>query len=69
MIAVPIRRKLKIALRKIYGGPWYKKLVVWPCTFVLLLILGLGAVDCNFLYLFVGIIKIFSCNLKNLPAL
>lgn len=52
MIAVPIRRKLKIALRKIYGGPWYKKLVVWPCTFVLLLILGLGAVDCNFLYLF-----------------
>lgn len=52
MIAVPIRRKLKIALRKIYGGPWYKKLAVWPCTFVLLLILGLGAVDCNFLYLF-----------------
>ena len=52
MIAVPIRRKLKIALRKIYGGPWYKKLVVWPCTFVLLLILGLGAVDCNFLFLF-----------------
>lgn len=44
--------KAKQLLRQVYGGPWYKKILVWACTFVLLLVLGLGAVDCNFLFLF-----------------
>lgn len=45
-------QKVKRGLRRLYSGPWYKKLLVWPCTFVLLLIVGLMAVDCNFLFLF-----------------
>lgn len=44
--------QVKRLLHRVYGGPWYKKLLVWPCTFVLLLLLGLVAVDCNFLFLF-----------------
>lgn len=39
-------------LRKIYSGPWYKKLAVWFATFVLAVILFFMAVDCNFCYLF-----------------
>lgn len=45
-------QKVKGALRKVYSGPWYKKLLVWPATLVVLLVLGLIAVDCNFLWLF-----------------
>lgn len=45
-------QKVKRVFRGLYGGPWYKKLLVWPCTLVLFLVLGLVAVDCNFLYLF-----------------
>ena len=39
-------------LRRVYGGPWYRRIVVWGLTFVLSVVLLLGAVDCNFLYLF-----------------
>lgn len=39
-------------LRRLYGGPWYRRVVVWCCTFFLSVVLLLGAVDCNFLYLF-----------------
>ena len=39
-------------LRKIYSGPWYKKIAVWFATFVLAVILFFMAVDCNFCYLF-----------------
>lgn len=39
-------------LRRIYGGPWYKKIIVWVCTVFVAIILLLGAVDINFLYLF-----------------
>ncbi len=42
----------KKVFRKIYGGPWWKKLIVWPITLVVLLLLFLGAVDINFLWLF-----------------
>lgn len=52
MKVAAIRQKVKDALRKIYSGPWYKKLLVWPVTLVVLLVLGLMAVDCNFLWLF-----------------
>ncbi len=52
MKVAAFRQKVKDALRKIYSGPWYKKLLVWPATLVVLLVLGLVAVDCNFLWLF-----------------
>ncbi len=39
-------------IRRIYSGPWYKKVLVWIATFFISVILFLGAVDCNFLYLF-----------------
>ncbi len=38
--------------RKLYSGPWYKKVAVWFATFILIVILFLVAVDCNFCYLF-----------------
>lgn len=38
--------------RKIYKGPWYKQVVVWIATFFVSIVLLLGAVDINFLYLF-----------------
>lgn len=43
---------IKKGLRKIYGGPWYQKIVVWICTVFVAIVLLLGAVDVNFLYLF-----------------
>ena len=52
MSIVSLWPKTKRLLRRVYGGPWYKKLLVWLCTLFLLLVLGLVAVDCNFLYLF-----------------
>lgn len=39
-------------LRRIYAGPWYKKVAVWTATFVLFVVLFFAAVDCNFCYLF-----------------
>ena len=44
--------KLKQIIHDIYAGPWWKKLFVWIATLLLLLILFLGAVDVNFLWLF-----------------
>ncbi len=52
MNTASIWQKFRRAVRTLYSGPWYKKLVVWPCTLIVLLILGLVAVDCNFLFLF-----------------
>ncbi len=43
---------LKPLIRQIYSGPWYKRTIVWFCTFVLTFLLLLGAVDVNFLWLF-----------------
>lgn len=45
-------RKTRSVFRKIYGGPWYKKILVWIITVFVGVILLLGAVDINFLYLF-----------------
>ena len=45
-------RKTKMFFRKIYKGPWYKQVVVWIATFFVSIVLLLGAVDINFLYLF-----------------
>lgn len=39
-------------VRKIYSGPWYKKVAVWTLTVIVSVVLLLGAVDINFLYLF-----------------
>ncbi|MBO4906865.1 MAG: penicillin-binding protein [Bacteroidaceae bacterium] len=39
-------------LRAIYGGPWYKRIVVWLSTLIAALLLLLLAVDNNFLNLF-----------------
>ena len=39
-------------LRRIYGGPWYKRLAVWTATAILSFVLFFVAVDCNFCYLF-----------------
>ena len=52
MNTASIWQKSRRAVHTLYSGPWYKKLVVWPCTLIVLLILGLMAVDCNFLFLF-----------------
>ena len=38
--------------RKMYSGPWYRKIIVWTGTFLVTAILLLLAVDCNFLWLF-----------------
>lgn len=44
--------KLKPLIKQIYSGPWYKRTIVWFCTIVLSVVLLLGAVDINFLWLF-----------------
>ena len=44
--------KLKPLIRHIYSGPWYKRVIVWFCTIILAIVLLLGAVDVNFLWLF-----------------
>ena len=45
-------KSIKKMFRKIYGGPWYKKVFVWIATVIVAVFLLLGAVDLNFLYLF-----------------
>ena len=45
-------KRLKAFLRQAYGGPWYKRVVVWFCTIIIAILLGLVAVDVNFLWLF-----------------
>lgn len=45
-------KKAGRAFKGLYCGPWYKKLVVWGVTLVLLFVLFLLAVDNNFLRLF-----------------
>lgn len=42
----------KERVRELYSGPWYKKTAVWIATFFVAIFLLLGAVDCNFLWLF-----------------
>lgn len=44
--------KLKPIIHHIYGGPWYKRIIVWFCTVVIAIVLLLVAVDVNFLWLF-----------------
>ena len=44
--------KLKEIIRNTYSGPWYKRIIVWFCTFVIAFMLLLLAVDVNFLWLF-----------------
>ncbi|MGN0232838.1 MAG: transglycosylase domain-containing protein [Bacteroidaceae bacterium] len=39
-------------IRKVYGGPWYRKVLAWAVTLVLLPVLTLVAVDCNLFGLF-----------------
>lgn len=39
-------------IRRLYAGPWYRRLAVWLATVILAVILLLGAVDINFLWLF-----------------
>ena len=43
---------MKRILRIIFLGPWYRRLLLWPLTFLLLMVLLLVAVDVNFLWLF-----------------
>ena len=38
--------------RKAYSGSWYKKIIAWLVTIVIVVILFFLAVDCNFCYLF-----------------
>ncbi len=45
-------RRIKDSLQTLYGGPWYKKILVWLGTLIVAFILFLIAVDCNFLWLF-----------------
>lgn len=45
-------KNLKAILKKTYSGPWYKKIVVWICTFFLFISLLFLTIDCNFLNLF-----------------
>ena len=44
--------KLKGTLKRIYSGPWYKKITVWICTFFLSIIILFISIDCNLFYLF-----------------
>lgn len=43
---------IKKGFGAIYGGRWYKRLIMWFLTFILLIILMLVAVDCNLFGLF-----------------
>lgn len=43
---------IKWAIHRVYGGPWYKKIVVWFFTLLMLLILFLLAVDNDLFGLF-----------------
>ncbi|MBQ7495255.1 MAG: penicillin-binding protein [Bacteroidaceae bacterium] len=43
---------IKPALRRLYGGPWYRRIAIWFITVILAFLLFLGAVDVNFLWLF-----------------
>lgn len=54
---------VKGKLKRIYSGPWYKKIVVWTCTVFLSIIVFFISVDCNLLYLF-GSTPSFS-DIKN----
>lgn len=45
-------QKIKQLLHTLYTGPWWQRIIVWFFTALLLLILFLGAVDVNFLWLF-----------------
>ena len=50
-----LKNKIRSCGKKIislYKGPWYKKTISYTVTFILTIILLLGAVDINFLYLF-----------------
>ena len=47
-----MKMKIKQTLKRIYSGPWWKRTLVWIATAVLFIILFLGAVDINFLWLF-----------------
>lgn len=44
--------KFKEVIHAIYGGPWWKKILVWFGTFILGIILLLGAIDANLFWLF-----------------
>ena len=44
--------RFKEILRRIYSGPWYKKIAVWICTFLLSILLFFVAVDMNLFFLF-----------------
>lgn len=45
-------QNLKKIIHDLYSGPWWKRLFVWFVTLFLLLLLFLGAVDMNLLWLF-----------------
>lgn len=45
-------KKLQKKIRRLYQGPWYKKIAIYSITFIMTIIVLLGAVDINFLYLF-----------------
>ena len=44
--------KIKQTIKELYSGPWWKRILVWIMTAILSVILLLGAVDINFLWLF-----------------
>ena len=44
--------KFKGQLKRIYSGPWYKKIAVWICTLSLLITAFFIAIDCNLFFLF-----------------
>lgn len=45
-------KKKTSIIKRLYKGPWYQRVVVYTCTFILSLVLLLLAVDNNFLNLF-----------------
>ena len=45
-------QKIKHAIHNLYAGAWWKRIIVWLFTLLALLLLFLGAVDMNFLWLF-----------------
>lgn len=44
--------KFKEVLKRIYTGPWYKKIAVWICTIILFILLFFISIDYNWLNLY-----------------
>ena len=47
-----IWNRFKVIVKRIYTGPWYKKIAVWICTLLFSVLAFFFAIDSNLFYLF-----------------